>query len=183
MSHTGLIIKGVTDMLKGLEFDEHLHCEGTPERVARMWEKLVHGIPEPNYTLCPYDYRVDFVMLRNHITWGFCPHHLLPVKYNISIAYVPDDKVFGASKPLRIADYIASKLPLQEDIPGKIADIFMRELHPRGFACIVQGEHACMRMRGVESPCCDMVTPLFLGELKDEPLRNTFLHNIDCMKG
>jgi GTP cyclohydrolase I len=82
----------------------------------------------------------------------------------------------GASKPLRMADWVVRDLPLQESIPGRVVKGIASTMELKGAGCIVYGEHLCMRMRGVESPCSDMVTPLLTGVMREEPYISTFYH-------
>lgn len=136
--------------------------KGTPRRVARMWQEFTNPSPVGLKDF-PMIKRGGMIVLRNHEAYGFCPHHLLPVKYTFTFGYVPRGKrVAGASKPLRAFNYALSQLPLQEDI-GPIVIEQMRDLEPMGMGTLVKGEHLCMRMRGVMSPCSDMVTDCMQG--------------------
>jgi GTP cyclohydrolase I len=166
--------KAVEKLLKSLDLSGQ-GFEGTPERVARMWEEFFKT-EAPSLTICELKGELDMVMFRGHEFWSFCPHHLLPVKYKLTVAYIPHLKeVLGASKPLRVSDWVAGGLPLQEDIPALIFSGIRSEINLDGFACTIVGEHLCMRMRGVKSPCSEMIVPFFWGELKDEPGMSIFL--------
>ena len=91
--------------------------------------------------------------------------------------------VLGASKPLRISNWITASLPLQEDLPGMICKEIEHTLNPAGTGCIVQGEHLCMRMRAVKSPCSDMITPLLKEGMRKEPWMSLFLFGTNYKGG
>ena len=177
-----LVEKAVELLLESLHLKGQ-GFEGTPERVARMWKEFL-DIELPNPTICKTNEEVDLVMFRNHTFWSFCPHHLLPVKYNLTVGYIPNKgMVLGASKPLRISNWITASLPLQEDIPGMICKEIEHTLNPAGTGCIVQGEHLCMRMRGVKSLCSDMITPLLKEGMRKEPWMSLFLFGTNYKGG
>ncbi len=141
--------------LKGPNFDD------TPARVERMFDTFFH-IEEPKLSIFPSSSN-EMIMIKDHISWGFCPHHLLPVKYTFRIGYIPNGLVLGLSKLPRVADYCVSFMPLQEDLPVMITDILLEKLKPQGIGVNVEGEHLCMRMRGVKSSCVSAVTTKLTG--------------------
>jgi GTP cyclohydrolase I len=127
--------------------------DGTPERVERMWKEFF-AVQEPNLTVFPTACN-EMLIIKNHIVWGFCPHHLLPVKYTFRIGYVPRGVVLGLSKLPELANYYITFLPLQEDLPRLICDALEETLKPQGIGCSVDGMHLCMVMRGIKSPCVE----------------------------
>jgi GTP cyclohydrolase I len=141
-------------LIKGLGFNSNsANFKDTPERVIRMWKRFInygHG-EQPDMTTFPSDYK-NWVELTNHITWGFCPHHLLPVKYTIDVKYKPNGFVLGASKLGRACDYLLRDLPLQEDLTISIVNYLMNNIpNCDGAACSIHGYHLCYVMRGLKS--------------------------------
>jgi len=108
------------------------------------------------------------IAIKDYVTWGYCPHHLLPVKYTFKIGYVPEEKILGLSKLARIADYCLRDMPVQEEIPGRIAEMIVKAIHPKGTGVLCHGEHLCMQMRGVESEHVNAVNSNLTGCMLDE---------------
>ncbi len=155
--------------LSGPNFEE------TGRRVNKMWNDFF-SYPPPILTQFPITSKAGMVILKNFDDWGFCPHHLLPVKYTFKIGYIPKDFVLGASKPLRIASYLLLSMPLQEDLGEMIAAMIEKTISPRGVGVVINGEHHCMRIRGVESACTNMVTTYMSGcFLNEQSTREEFL--------
>ncbi len=147
--------------LDGANFDD------TPKRVAAVWDSFLH-VPRPEMRAFPTTSN-QMAVLKNYITWGFCPHHLLPVEYTFKIGYIPQDRVVGLSKLARLADYHLSKLPLQEDIGDMIVNDLHEVLKPLGVGCRITGRHLCIGMRGVKSPCAEFVTTALKGMILINP--------------
>lgn len=129
----------------------------TPQRVVKVWKTLLNT-PEPKLKTFPLNTKPSLIVVKDYVSWSFCPHHLLPVRYEFRIGYLPFKKVVGLSKLPRIADYVLRTLPLQEDVAGLITAYIKKMLEPMGCGCIVKGEHQCMRMRGIESQCVSAVS-------------------------
>jgi GTP cyclohydrolase I len=136
--------------LKGPDFDD------TPERVTRFWLEFLN--PEPPKIKAFPSEATDYVKLNGYQTWGMCPHHLLPVRYTVSISYIPNGQVFGISKLPRVVDYTLSKLPLQEDLPRLIIEYLKEHLDITSATCTVKGLHLCMVMRGIKARDCTLTT-------------------------
>jgi GTP cyclohydrolase I len=128
----------------------------TPRRVASLWHTFLNQ-EKPPLRAFPTTSQ-EMILLKNHIVWGFCPHHLLPVRYTFKIGYIPQDKTLGLSKIARLANWCLSKLPLQEDIPNIILNELHAALKPLGSGCQVKGYHLCVAMRGVHSAEAEFVT-------------------------
>lgn len=135
----------------------------TPDRVARFWSEFVDREP-PEIKVFPSS-STDLVRLDGYTTWGLCPHHLLPVRYTISVSYIPNGKVFGISKLPRIVNYVLRALPLQEDLPKMVVNYLHSCLNVKEARCQVTGLHLCMVMRGVRAGDCQLTT---FAELKRE---------------
>jgi len=168
------IEKTIKDLLRVLEL-EGPNFDETPERVARFYLTL----REPDgikLTTFPLEHKGGMIVLKNHVSYGMCPHHLLPVKYIFKIGYLPEDKVLGLSKLARLADFHLSDLPLQEDIPARIGIDVASCIKPKGVGVVLQGEHMCTRIRGVRSPCAEAVSTFMWGIfLEDSKARMEFL--------
>lgn len=108
------------------------------------------------------------IITKNIEVYGLCPHHLLPVKYNISLAYIPKGYAIGISKLTRLAEILAKKLQLQEHYTSQIADSLISYLKTPDVAVIVQGEHMCMRMRGVKDPHSKVIVSEMRGEFRED---------------
>lgn len=173
---------GARQMLEGLGVDLQNHnFATTPQRVAKVMEELF--VPEETgWPVFDEEY-TDIVLLRGHVFWTLCPHHMLPVKLTMSIAYLPDGKVIGASKLARIA-HEANRMPMTQEaltsaILDKAEDLLTTrhkgsaDTGPRGVAVMLSGNHGCFQMRGIKS-CADMVTFKFSGDFEDEGWQTRF---------
>ena len=149
--------------------------EETPVRVEKLWREFFSQ-PKPKLKTFPLRNESGLIAVKNHISWGFCPHHLLPVRYNFKIGYVPNKIVLGLSKLPRLADFSLINLPLQEDIPKVVVDYLLENLKPKGAGCIVEGEHLCMKMRGVESEQSSAVSIHLEGCLTEPAWKEEFLN-------
>jgi len=164
---------GVRLILAGLNCDtKDRNYAETPERVARMFEEVFRP-NESEYATFDEEY-ADFILLRNHTIWSFCPHHLLPVRLITSIAYIPHGEVLGLSKLARVlADCNAGPI-LQEAYTRKVVAVLNTIVTTSGTACYVEGTHGCMQIRGVKSTG-DVVTSAFSGDFKtDGELKSRF---------
>ena len=128
----------------------------TPRRVSAFWREFVNR-EEPKITVFPSD-STELIKLNEYETWGLCGHHLLPVKYLVDVAYIPNGKVFGISKLPRIVDYLLRTLPLQEDLPKLVVDYLHYALDVKYAECSVEGMHLCMVIRGVKAKNCTLTT-------------------------
>lgn len=152
-----LIENGVALILKGLGVDPNDHNYlDTPERYAKALEEMFCG-QDTEWATFTEEY-TDFILLRGHRMWSLCPHHLFPVKFTVSLAYIPDGSVLGLSKLARLLDDCNSGPLLQEAFTKRAIDR-VHGICPRvqGVACFVEGEHGCLSMRGVRSSA-DFVT-------------------------
>jgi GTP cyclohydrolase I len=146
----------------------------TPKRVAKLWDNFLN-IDKPKLKAFPTNNN-SMVIVDQFDTWSFCPHHLLPVKYTFKIGFIPQDKSLGLSKFPRLAEYILSKLPLQEDIPELILKEIQDTIKPLGCGCRVWGYHLCSVMRGVKCPNIRFVTTALKGVMLHSPAsQNEFL--------
>lgn len=140
-----------------LEIGEDPEREGlkqTPGRVAKAWEFLAKGYEQNleiiiNNAIFYEDYD-EMVTVRDIDFFSLCEHHLLPFFGKAHIAYIPNGKVLGLSKIPRIVEMFGRRLQLQERMTQQIAEALNKVVTPKGAAVILEGEHMCMQMRGVQ---------------------------------
>lgn len=165
------------DLLEALGADvgsEHLR--ETPRRVAHAYAELLTPMPF-NATTFPNEEAYDELVLVRDIPFqSLCAHHLLPFHGTAHIAYLPGERVIGLSKLGRIVDLFARDLQVQERLTTQVADWLEERLEPRGVGVIVQAEHLCMSLRGVQKPGALTVTSALRGIVRDDPrTRQEFL--------
>lgn len=161
------IEKGVELILEGLGCDiKDRNFLETPERVARFYSEMFSP-KERAWAVFPEEYN-DFVLLKHHKMFSLCPHHLLVVEFDVSLAYIPNGSVLGLSKLARIFDEINTAPLLQEKLTKDVLvklDEICRGI--RGAASLVIGQHDCTRVRGVRSEA-KFVTYKLMGEFKED---------------
>lgn len=144
----------------------------TPRRVAKMYGEIFRGLStDPSEHL----HRVfeescdEVVLLRDIDFHSLCEHHLLPFHGKAHVAYLPRRRVVGLSKLARTVEAYARRPQLQERMTRQIVDAIMEHLSPLGALVVVEAEHMCMKMRGVQKPNGVMVTSASRGILKSDP--------------
>lgn len=143
----------------------------TPGRVSRALRELTRGYaqdPEKiiNGALFTEDYS-EMIIMKDIDFFSLCEHHLLPFFGRAHIAYLPKGRIVGISKLARLVDVFARRLQVQERMTTQIAQLLMEKLQPEGVAVVVEAEHLCMRMRGVEKQNSYVVTSAMLGVFRD----------------
>jgi GTP cyclohydrolase IA len=157
--------------------------ERTPQRVARAWEFLTAGYRQSgadviNGALFPAE-GAGLVLVHDISFASLCEHHLLPFFGRVHIAYEPSESIVGLSKLARVTDVYSRRLQVQERLTREIADALMDVLQPLGVGVIVEAEHMCMRMRGVEKPGALTTTMSMLGSFREDPaVRDEFLSSV-----
>jgi GTP cyclohydrolase I len=146
----------------------------TPKRVVSAYDELYRG-----YRECPVDVLdrtfseigayEDFVLVRDIGFNSHCEHHMMPFIGKAHIAYLPTDRVVGLSKLARLVDVFARRLQTQEHMTSQIAAAIGEILKPRGVAVMLEAEHMCMSLRGVEKAGSSTVTTQFVGLFRDNP--------------
>ena len=139
----------------------------TPERVARSLRFLTKGYAEDpksviNGALFTEDYS-EMIVCKDLDFFSLCEHHILPFFGKAHVAYIPKHRIVGISKLARLVEVYARRLQVQERMTTQIATILMEELDPQGVGVVLQAEHLCMRMRGVEKQNSIVVTSTMLG--------------------
>ena len=153
----------------------------TVKRAAKGFHELVHDqkqvrsqIDQMLSKTFPAKY-TEMVISKHNIAFGVCPHHLLPVVYNISAAYLPTKKVLGLSKLSRLVRLIARAPRLQEDMTHELAAILHEQLDSQGSAVYVEGLHMCMAARGVGAHEARLVTSAVRGVFLELATREEFI--------
>lgn len=172
-------------ILELLGYDEsNPHTEHTPRRAARAWLELTQGEGFDFTTFRNTD--IDQMIVVQDIPFfSLCAHHMLPFYGVGHIAYIPEDRLLGLSKLARSIDHFARGLNVQEELTKDIMDFIVENLDPKGAAVILQAQHLCMAMRGVERPghltTTSALTGVFLDPEKEA--RNEFLSIIRGKNG
>ena len=152
----------------------------TPERMEKSMAFLTQGYSQTvvetlHNALFDVDYD-EMVIVKDIEFFSMCEHHLLPFFGKAHIAYVPQGKVIGLSKIARLVDVFARRLQVQERLTREISDSIEEAIHPQGVAVILEAQHLCMMMRGVEKQHSATVTSAMLGVFKTQlQTRNEFL--------
>ncbi len=146
----------------------------TPKRVAKAYEQLFRGYGDnaTDFLDTVFDEvegYTDIVMLRDIEFHSHCEHHMLPFFGKVHIAYYPKSGVIGLSKFARVVDTFAARLQTQEAMTAQIVAAVEESGATRGVAIIVEAEHMCVAMRGVQKQGVSTVTTMFTGVFKDEP--------------
>ena len=152
----------------------------TPKRAAKAFEFLTQGYTQNlsdvvNDALFPSD-SSEMVLVQNIELYSLCEHHLLPFIGRCHVAYLPEGKVLGLSKVARVVDMFARRLQIQEQLTVQIAEIIKQVTGAQGVGVIIEAEHMCMMMRGVQKQNSVTKTSAMLGTFRsDARTREEFL--------
>jgi GTP cyclohydrolase IA len=152
----------------------------TPKRIEKSMEFLTRGYQQSveevlHNALFDVDYD-EMVIVKDIEFFSMCEHHMLPFFGKAHIAYVPNGKVVGLSKIPRIVDVFARRLQVQERLTHQVAEAISEAIHPQGVGVVMEAQHLCMMMRGVEKQGSSTVTSSMLGVFKSQQqTRNEFL--------
>lgn len=155
----------------------------TPERVAKALQFITQGYEQnPEEILKSALFHEDYsqmVLVKDIELYSMCEHHMMPFIGKCHVAYVPDGTITGLSKIARVVECFARRLQVQERLTVQIRDCIQYTLSPRGVAVVIEAEHTCMSMRGVQKADAITTTSAFSGIfLSDERTRNEFLQLI-----
>lgn len=165
------IEKAIREILEAIgENPKRKDLLDTPKRVAEMYEEIFSGIqkdPAGELEVVLDQKYEEIILLKNIPLYSVCEHHLLPFIGKAHIAYIPGQgRVSGLSKIARVADMLARRLQVQERLTTQIAEIIMAKLRPLGVMVVIEAEHLCMSMRGVQKPGTVTVTSAVRGIFK-----------------
>lgn len=144
----------------------------TPKRIAKSWEHIFSGYNqnvEDLITVFDSDGYDEIVLLKDIEMYSMCEHHMLPFFGKAHIAYIPDKKVIGVSKLARILEVYSRRMQIQERIGEQVTEALMAYLKPKAAACIIEAQHLCMLMRGVQKQNSIMVTSSVKGAFYNKP--------------
>jgi GTP cyclohydrolase IA len=147
----------------------------TPRRVAAAYAEMLE--PKPfRLTTFPNEGYDEMVVARDITFNSLCMHHMLPFKGVAHVAYLPDDRIVGLSKLARVVEMFARRLQVQEALTTQIANCLQEQLAPKGVGVVIEAEHMCMTLRGVQKPGTMTVTSALLGKMREDPrTRQEFL--------
>ena len=168
------------------EIGENPEREGllkTPERVAKSMEFLTNGYEkDPSEILKSAMFLEEYsqmVLVKDIELYSLCEHHILPFFGKAHIAYIPNGNIVGLSKIPRIVDVFSRRLQVQERLTDEIKDCLQEVLNPRGVAVVIEAQHLCMQMRGVQKQHSSTTTSAFSGIfMSDEKTRAEFMNLI-----
>jgi GTP cyclohydrolase I len=152
----------------------------TPERVAKALQFLTHGYdlnPEDilRSAMFKEDYR-QMVIVKDIEIYSMCEHHMLPFIGKAHVAYIPNGYIVGLSKIPRVVDAFARRLQVQERLTTQIKECIHNTLKPLGVAVVIEAEHLCMRMRGIQKQNSVATTSDFVGAFCVDKTRQEFIH-------
>lgn len=155
----------------------------TPERVAKAMQFITQGYgQDPAEILRSAIFHEDYsqmVMIKDIELYSICEHHMMPFIGKCHVAYIPDGTITGLSKIARVVECFARRLQVQERLTVQIRDCIQDTLKPQGVAVVIEAEHTCMSMRGVQKSDAVTTTSAFSGNfLRDVRTRNEFLQLI-----
>ena len=154
----------------------------TPERVAKAMQFLTQGYEQsPDDILRGAMFREDYkqmVIVRDIDFYSMCEHNMLPFFGKVHIGYIPNGYITGLSKLPRVVDVFARRLQVQERLTTEIKECIQNTLNPLGVIVVVEAEHMCMQMRGVEKQHSLTTTSDFTGAFKEAKTREEFMLHI-----
>lgn len=164
---------------------EDIQREGlvkTPDRVAKALQNLTRGYwqnPEEvlRSALFKENYR-QMVIVKDIDLFSLCEHHMLPFFGKAHVAYIPDGYITGLSKIARVVDIFAHRLQVQERLTTQIKECIQKTLNPMGVMVVIEAQHMCMQMRGVEKQNSITTTSDFTGVFREQKTREEFINLI-----
>ena len=154
----------------------------TPLRVAKAIQFLTQGYDlDPVEILSSAKFREDYremVIVKDIEIYSLCEHHMIPFIGKAHVAYIPDKYITGLSKLARVVDIYARRLQVQERLTSQIKDAINTTLKPLGVAVVIEAQHLCMSMRGIQKQNSVTTTSDFVGAFEREKTRAEFLHLI-----
>lgn len=183
MSSIDKAIKEILDYaisLPGNEIPENMQesVKETPERILKFYKEFFSP-KDFKFTTFKAESK-DLIIVNDIPFYSFCEHHMLPFYGKAHIAYVPNERIAGLSKLARTVDYFSHRLQVQERLTNQIADFMNDKLAPAGVAVVIQAEHMCMTLRGVQKPGTYTTTSTLRGSFSHNPfLKDEFQRFIE----
>ena len=180
---TQVIARNVEQLLKHIGEDpEREGLKKTPQRVGEAMQVLTQGYtqdPEAilKAALFEEDYR-QMVVVKDISFYSLCEHHMLPFFGKAHVAYIPNGKITGLSKIARVVDVFARRLQVQERMTTQIKECIQKTLNPLGVMVVIEAEHLCMQMRGVQKQHSLTTTSDFTGAFNRPETREEFMNLI-----
>lgn len=158
--------------------------KNTPIRAAKAIQFLTDGYQQDpkeiiNSAMFDEEYS-QMVLVKDIEVYSLCEHHMLPFFGKAHVAYIPDGKIVGLSKIPRVVDVFARRLQVQERLTNQIKDCIEETLNPVGVAVVIEAQHMCMQMRGVQKQNSVTTTSAFEGEFLNESTRQEFVNLISA---
>jgi GTP cyclohydrolase I len=166
------IERGVRLILEGIGEDpEREGLRDTPKRVSDMYAEIFAGLSQDaseHFRVTFNEDHQEMVLVRDIPLYSVCEHHLLPFLGRAHVAYIPskDGRICGLSKLARVVDVFAKRPQVQERLTAQIADTIVEHLEPQGVMVVIEAEHLCMSMRGVQKPGAITTTSAVRGILR-----------------
>ena len=174
-------VRAILDLLG--EDPEREGLVKTPDRVAKAMQFLTKGYEEDGVEIIRSamfeEQYSQMVLVKDIELYSVCEHHMLPFIGKCHVAYIPNGRITGLSKIARVVETYARRLQVQERLTVQIRDCIQEALHPLGVAVVIEANHTCMQIRGVEKSNAVTTTSAFSGAfLRSEKTRNEFLNLI-----
>jgi GTP cyclohydrolase IA len=154
----------------------------TPERVAKAMQYLTQGYQLDAKAILTgamfTEAYSEMIIVKDIELYSLCEHHMLPFFGRAHIAYIPNGHITGLSKLARVVDVFARRLQVQERLTHQILDAIQDTLKPQGVAVVIEAQHLCMMMRGVQKQNSVTTTSAFSGQFEDSRTRNEFMQLI-----
>jgi GTP cyclohydrolase I len=153
--------------------------EKTPERVAKAFQFLTNGynidaMEILKSALFNEDHK-QMIIVKNIEVYSMCEHHMLPFFGKVHMAYIPNGKIVGLSKIPRVIEAFSRRLQVQERLTDQIKDCIQEALEPLGVAVVIECQHMCMQMRGIQKQNSVTTTSSFTGEFENDKTRKEFI--------
>jgi GTP cyclohydrolase IA len=153
--------------------------EKTPERVAKAMQYLTQGYSQDAVAIlnsAKFNEQVsEMVIVKDIEIYSMCEHHMLPFIGKAHVAYIPNGYITGLSKIARVVDVFARRMQVQERLTTQILDAIQTALNPLGVAVVIEAQHMCMMMRGVQKQNSVTTTSAFSGEFQHHTTRSEFM--------
>jgi GTP cyclohydrolase I len=151
----------------------------TPERIAKAMQFMTQGYQQDARAILDsakfHEPVSEMIVVKDIELYSMCEHHMLPFFGKAHIAYIPNGWITGLSKIARVVDVYARRLQVQERLTVEIMNAIKDTLKPQGVAVVIEAQHLCMMMRGVQKQNSETVTSAFDGEFHKNPTRSEFL--------